>query len=138
MWTTRKIIRAAKGRIRFVALKGMSSTEVHNWCSRAKVYIDFGNHPGKDRFPREAVMAGCIVLTSRHGSAAFYEDVPIADIYKFSDVKQDMHRILQLLLDCMDNYENRTKDFDEYRNVVRQDRRRFVEQVKDIFSCKKS
>lgn len=25
---------------------------------KAKVYIDFGFHPGKDRIPREAVMCG--------------------------------------------------------------------------------
>lgn len=133
IWFTWKLMRAVKGRARFVALKGMSPAEVHNWCSRAKVYVDFGNHPGKDRFPREAAMAGCIVITSKRGAAAFHEDVPIPDAYKFNDSNQDMPRIVSLLMDCMDRYDIRKSDFDEYREFVRKDYQRFVDQVKAIF-----
>lgn len=53
--------------------------------SKSKVYIDFGNHPGKDRIPREAAISGCIVITGKRGAAAFAEDVCIPETYKFDE-----------------------------------------------------
>ena len=33
-------------------LIGMTTEEMRSCMSKSKVYIDFGNHPGKDRIPR--------------------------------------------------------------------------------------
>jgi hypothetical protein len=130
---TRKIIKAAPEGFKFVALQNMSPEEVHKWSNKAKVYIDFGNHPGKDRFPREAAMAGCIVITSKRGSAAFYEDIPINEFYKFKDSRREIPRIISLISDCMTHYDERRVDFDGYRNFIKEDRTRFIEQVKAVF-----
>lgn len=130
---TKKIINAAPNGLKFVALQNMSPKEVNMWSNRAKVYIDFGNHPGKDRFPREAAMAGCIIITSKRGSASFYEDVPIDDCYKFVDSRREIPKIIDLITDCMERYNERQSDFDCYRNFIREDRSRFIQQVKDIF-----
>ena len=130
---TRRIMKTASKRFRFVALRNMSPEVVHAWCLRAKVYIDFGNHPGKDRFPREAAMAGCIVITSKRGAAAFYEDLPIPDRYKFEDSRREIAHIIALLSDCMSQYAERQSDFADYRAFIRADRVRFEEQVKAIF-----
>lgn len=133
MHFTRRVIHRAGRNFRFVALCGMDSATVHEWCSKAKVYIDFGDHPGKDRFPREAAMAGCVVITSRCGSAAFHEDVPIPNEYKFYDKTTEIPKILSLISDCMVHFEARRGDFDEYRKFIKEDRQRFSEQVKSIF-----
>lgn len=130
---TKKIINAAPNGFKFVALQNMSPKEVNMWSNRAKVYIDFGNHPGKDRFPREAAMAGCIIITSKRGSAAFYEDVPIDDCYKFVDSRREIPKIIDLITDCMERYNERQSDFDCYRNFIREDRSRFIQQVKEVF-----
>ena len=130
---TRQIIKASPHSYKFIPLQNMSPGEVHSWCCRAKVYIDFGNHPGKDRFPREAAMAGCLVITSKRGSAAFYNDVPINDSYKFYDSRNNIPKITELILDCMNNYKKRWLDFEGYRDFIREDYTRFVKQVRAIF-----
>lgn len=46
------------------------------------IYIDFGEHPGKDRIPREAAMRDLIVITGRDGAAVNDVDVSIPKKYK--------------------------------------------------------
>jgi hypothetical protein len=129
---TEKIIKIAKD-IQFIPLINMSREEVIKTLQRAKVYIDFGNHPGKDRIPREAVILGCCVITNKRGSAAFYEDVPIPDEYKFEDRDENIPKIVDRIRDCFDNYEERYKDFEYYREVARNGTQRFIENLRKIF-----
>mmetsp|Transcript_42175 Transcript_42175/g.61623 ORF Transcript_42175/g.61623 Transcript_42175/m.61623 type:complete len:139 (+) Transcript_42175:192-608(+) len=83
---------------------------------RAKVYIDFGPHPGMDRLPREAALANCLVITNTSGAAKYKEDVPIPGQYKIS--KFDVDAIHRLLKSCLEDYEKRVKDFDAYREWI--------------------
>lgn len=129
---TKKIISSAKD-IKFVPLINMSREEVIKTLQRAKVYIDFGNHPGKDRIPREAAILGCCVITGKRGSAAFFEDVPIPDEYKFDDKKENIPKIIEKIKDCFENFEDRYKDFDYYRQVIKSEPQKFLEDLKKIF-----
>jgi len=129
---TKKIISSAKD-IKFVPLINMSRGEVIKTLQRAKVYIDFGNHPGKDRIPREAAILGCCVITGKRGSAAFFEDVPIPDEYKFEDKEENIPKIVDKIKDCFDNYEKRYEDFDYYREVIKNEPQKFIEDLKKIF-----
>lgn len=70
-------LRLAHPGLRCVALLGMSHDAVRDTLARAKVYVDFGAHPGCDRLPREAALLGCVVITNREGAAAYDEDVPL-------------------------------------------------------------
>lgn len=65
--------------IKFIALKGMTVAEIREISKKAKVYIDFGHHPGKDRIPRETAILGCIVIVGKRGSARYKEDISIND-----------------------------------------------------------
>ena len=47
----------------FIPIQNMSHTQIRNIMLQSKIYIDFGNHPGKDRIPREAAMCGCCIIT---------------------------------------------------------------------------
>ena len=63
--------------VTFVPLAGMSPAEIARTLGASAVYLDLGHHPGKDRLPREAALAGAIVLVARRGSAAYHVDVPL-------------------------------------------------------------
>jgi hypothetical protein len=129
---TKKIISSAKD-IKFIPLINMTREEVIKILQRAKVYIDFGNHPGKDRIPREAAILGCCVITGKRGSAAFFEDVPIPDEYKFEDKEESIPKIIEKIKDCFKNFEERYKDFEYYRKVIRNEPQKFIEDLKRIF-----
>jgi len=128
---TKKIIKYAKD-IRFVPIENMSREEVINLLSKSKVYIDFGNHPGKDRLPREAAISGCCVITGKRGSAAYYEDVPIPDEYKFDDKEDNIPIIIEKIKDCLNNYEKRFEDFKVYREIIKGERDKFLSDLKSM------
>jgi len=129
---TKKLISSAKD-IKFVTLVNMSRKEVIQTLQKAKVYIDFGNHPGKDRIPREAAILGCCVITGKRGSAAFYEDVPVPAEYKFEDKEENIPKIIDKIKDCFENFEERYKDFEYYRQIIKNEPQKFVEDLKKIF-----
>lgn len=129
---TRKIISKAKG-IKFIPIINMSREEVIKTLQKAKVYIDFGNHPGKDRLPREAAILGCCVITGKRGSAAHFEDVPIPDEYKFEDKEENIPKIIEKIKDCFENFETRYEDFEYYRQIIRNEPEQFLKDLKKIF-----
>lgn len=110
-------------------LAGLSLEEMRTALRTSKVYIDFGPHPGKDRIPREAAASGCCVITGRRGSAANSIDVPIPDEYKF-DGLSDIDAVSSKIRDCLTNYQERQADFESYRAWIRDEKRRFEEEVK--------
>lgn len=120
--------------IEFVPIQKMTAHEVASLLTRAKIYIDFGHHPGKDRPPREAAMAGCCVLTGRGGSAAYYEDVPISEKYKLNDTTENfVDEFGKLAKEIFENFSVHTKDFDTYRVSILEEPGIFKAQVKQIF-----
>ena len=102
---------------------------------QSKAYIDFGNHPGKDRLPREAAINGCCVITDRRGSAAFSQDVPIPDEYKFEDTDDNIPQIVDKINDTLSNYNNKKHDFDEYRNKILAEHQQFISDLSKVCSA---
>lgn len=49
---------------------GGSRADMAALFARARVYVDLGSFPGKDRMPREATTMGCIPLVSAAGASA--------------------------------------------------------------------
>jgi hypothetical protein len=94
----------------------ISPEQVRELLQRAKIYIDFGPHPGMDRLPREAALAGCLVVTNREGAAFYDQDVPLPSKYKVHNFDPDT--IHKLLKDLLDNQQERSKDLDEYRTWI--------------------
>lgn len=119
--------------IEVVPLAGLTRQGMVALLKQAKVYIDFGEHPGKDRIPREAAMCGCCVITGKRGSACYQEDVPIPPEYKFDGVPENLSAITQKITDCLRGYDRRRAHFDGYRNAIRQERARFTIDVHRIF-----
>jgi hypothetical protein len=133
---TKKIIREAS-HIKFIPLKNMSRQEVIETLKKAKVYIDFGNHPGKDRLPREAAILYCCIITNKEGSAKFYSDVPILEKYKFNNNYNEINSVVSTIEDCMNDYNKKLNDFQKYREIIKEEPNKFIDDIKKIFYYKK-
>ena len=104
----------------------------------SKIYVDFGNHPGKDRIPREAAADGCVVITNKKGSAAFQEDVPIPEQYKFDDPASQLDAIDALMHDICDNFVQHQNAFADYRSFIASEKAKFDEDVLNFISVLKT
>lgn len=129
---TTKLIKEALN-IDFIPIENMTSLEVAGLLSSAKVYIDFGNHPGKDRIPREAAVSGCCVITNREGSAYYNSDVPILEEYKFANEIENIKPIILKIENIFKNYEDEIMNFADYRNKIIREQEIFVNDLKKIF-----
>jgi hypothetical protein len=119
--------------ISFVALENMTPDEIIHLTQTSKVYIDFGNHPGKDRFPREAAIGGCCIITGKKGSAKYYEDVPINNEYKFENDTQEIPLIINKIQECFKNYDSKISDFENYRKFILSEEGKFEQDIQLIF-----
>jgi hypothetical protein len=128
---------AAAPDLAWTRLEGLSRAGVADALRRAKVYVDFGHHPGKERLPREAAAAGCCVITGMRGSAAFDEDVPIPPAYKFDDRAPLGPAAVAAIADtirvCVREYAARRADFAPYRAAVRAEQATFEAAVRALF-----
>lgn len=129
---TQHLIEAAP-ELEWKPIQNMSRAQVIDLLKKSKVYIDFGNHPGKDRLPREAAICNCCVITGRKGSAAFYEDVPIQDEFKFSDELSRIPNIIRKIRNCLSNHEHEVQKQDDYRDIIRHEEQVFEKEVRRIF-----
>lgn len=131
---TQKLISNSQN-LQWIPIQDMTTTEVHKLLRKSKVYIDFGNHPGKDRFPREAAISGCCVITGRQGSANFYQDIPISDEYKYDSSVENVPIVIDKITECLNEYEIKKDDFEVYRSFIRNEYNQFQTDVKKLF-CK--
>ncbi len=133
---TKKIIEKAP-ELKFIPLINLPYLEVINLLLKSKIYIDFGNHPGKDRFPREAAILGNIIITNKKGAAKFNEDVPIPDNYKFDDKVSNIENIIKVLHECLNTYDSKINDFNSYINFIQKDKENFINDIKNVFRLEK-
>lgn len=117
-------------------LQNLSNDEMRDIMQTSKVYVDFGNHPGKDRIPRETALCGCCVITGKRGAAANSIDVPIGDEFKFTDSPQSINAIHNKIKECMENYDVEKAKFDEYRNIILGEEEKFNSDILKIFKSK--
>ena len=89
-----------------------------------------GNHPGKDRIPREAAYCGCCVITNRKGSAEYAEDVPIPEEYKISD-EEDYETIINQIEYVMKNYDTVKEQYYPYIEKIKQEKKIFGNEVEE-------
>lgn len=129
---TKKIIEALPS-VKFVALQGMNRNQLNKAFDSAKLYIDFGHFPGKDRLPREAVLHDCCILTGKFGASKYYEDVPINDNFKYDITKSNIQQIVDKIMHILNNYEDMNRQFDSYRKIVTEEQYIFYQEIEDIF-----
>lgn len=119
----------------FFPIENMTRDQVAKLLQSAMIYIDFGRHPGKDRFPREAAMAGCCIITGKEGSAKNDIDVPIPKEYKLdigdNQFEDKFNRIVDRIYKDIDTA---CQDFNYYRESIKEEKIKFKAQVKKFIS----
>ena len=116
--------------IEFIPLQGMNREQLKELMTQSKIYIDFGHHPGKDKFPREAASCGCVIITSFEGSAQFFNDVTIDPKYKFDNTTDG---VSSLIKDIFVNYEDHFNSFNLYRKIINTEVETFKSQIKNTY-----
>ena len=119
--------------LNWIPIVNLKPIQVSELLGRAKVYVDFGHHPGKDRFPREAAILSCCIITGRRGSAFNDEDVPIARKYKIDDRAKNIPDVISLIKDVLTNYQTHVLNFDSYRKKIINEEAEFIGDVKRVF-----
>lgn len=118
----------------FFPLKGLNSQQLSEKLYDAKLYIDFGHHPGRDRMPREAAMHGCCLITGILGSAGNSVDLPISVKYKLdSSQSKFLEDFKSLATDVMVNFDKHYQAFDHYRIWLKNEPKIFKQQIADYF-----
>lgn len=115
----------------WMPIQNMTPSQICQLMRESKLYIDFGNHPGKDRMPREAAICGCCILTGKKGAAANDIDIMIPSKYKFNDT--DYNAISSKIKEMLNTYEDIVSDFDSYREKIRNEEAVFDAEIKNIF-----
>lgn len=108
---------------KFIPIENMTVAEIKSLMEESMLYIDFGNHPGKDRIPREAAMCGCCVITNREGSANNDLDIPLNGLYKVA--KRNFNKVPFIIKRVLDCFDVACHDFDGYRVVIKSEKTRF-------------
>ena len=118
----------------FEPLKGLNREQLSEKLYQAKLYIDFGHHPGRDRMPREAAMHGCCLITGKLGSAGNMVDLPIPPQYKLdSNTNGFVEQFGLLAADVMGDFPAHFTAFDPYRKWLQNEPRIFKEQIAAYF-----
>lgn len=130
---TNKLIALMHHDVKFVPIKNMSREQIIDTMRHSMVFIDFGYFPGKDRLPREAAMCGLCLVTCKQGSARYVKDLNIPNSYKIDNLNYaDLGFIEVQIHDIMDNFEEHSKMFDQYRSWVKQEKYMFQQGIKKL------
>lgn len=119
--------------LNWIPIKGMIPTQVAELMNKAKLYVDFGYHPGKERMPREACIMRCCMIIGKSGSAAYTEDMPIPERYRFDKSEALIPEIITRINECLGSYETLVTDFEPYRKVLYREEQKFKNDVQKVF-----
>jgi hypothetical protein len=119
--------------LKWMPLVNMSPQQVAGWMNRAKLYVDFGYHPGKERMPREACIMRCCLIIGKTGSAAYQQDMPIPEKYRFEKSADNIPGIIKQIKNCLTNYDEIINDFEPYRQTLYQEKEKFINDIKNVF-----
>lgn len=130
----KRLMETGHGNFKWMPIRGLKPSQVREVMRSAKLYVDFGHHPGRDRMPREAAMSGCCVLTGRRGSAANDYDVPIPAFYKVDEQQTGWeHEAILKIEDIVSDYDAHASVFAPYREWISGQQAQFMEEVRAAF-----
>lgn len=127
-----KIIQLTKD-INWIPIKDMTPQQVSETMQKAKVYIDFGYHPGKERMPREACLMDCCMIIGKDGSAKYKEDMPIPDNFHFEKKEELITEISNKVRECINNYSTVIQMFQPYKKILLNEKEEFYNAIDTVF-----
>lgn len=116
------------------ALINMSPDEVAHWMNKSKLYVDFGYHPGQERMPREAILMSCCVITGSQGSAAYQDDVPLPEGFKFNEAIDSPEAVANQIKLTLNKFEDKIKLFSDYKQKILAEKENFDQAVNHVFN----
>jgi hypothetical protein len=119
--------------VEFVAIRDMTKAQVRDALFQARVFIDFGHQPGKDRVPRESAIAGAVVLLHAAGAANHFGDHPLLPEYRFTQDDVLSGKLHSRLDDILDNPDAHFAAQRLYRQTILLEREQFDMQVRSFF-----
>lgn len=132
---TERLMKESPAAATWVPLENMTPAEVGALLNRAKIYIDFGEHPGRDRIPREAAIRNCCVVTGLRGAAANTVDIPIPPTYKIDETAVGaFEQINNLLVEILSDHATHITGFSGYRDAIREQESAFEKEVARLLS----
>jgi hypothetical protein len=115
-------------------LVNMSADSVYKSLSSTTIYLDLGQHPGKDRLPREAAHLGAVTIVARRGAGAYTQDVPLPWIHKVQPTDSEfLKTTVALLEDIMTDPQPHRDSQDEYRASLVREKLMFFGEVHRAF-----
>ncbi|MBW3617990.1 MAG: hypothetical protein KY446_09620 [Proteobacteria bacterium] len=99
----------------------------------APVHLDFGHFPGKDRTPREAAVAGSVVLVHRKGAGANPEDFPLDDRFKFDRGEVDTGALNRKVAAILSDPAAAWRAQEPFRALIRREKQQFEREVREVF-----
>lgn len=118
---------------RSVPLRGFTRREMIQAFQAAPVHLDFGHFPGKDRTPREAAVAGSVVLVHRKGAGTNPEDFPLDDPFKFDGGEVDTGALNRKLAAILSDPAAAWRAQEPFRALIRREKQQFEREVGEVF-----
>jgi hypothetical protein len=133
---TPQLIEASKGVLQWVPVTGLSKNEVAEIMAYSKVYVDFGAHAGRTRLPREAIAAGCVVVTGRRGAAGNDVDLPLPSGYAFDESEPGVLTVvLNRIALCVMQFDVATSEHADVRADVAAQQRHSVDAATRVLAA---
>lgn len=131
---TQRLIDASRSTLEWQPIEGLDADGVADLLGSAKLYVDFGQHPGRDRIPREAALAGCCVVTGRRGAAGHASDLPIPERFRMDDSSPDLvGEFIELAADTIERFDEVRQEFDDYRAWILGQRQAFHAETAELW-----
>ena len=118
-------------------IKNMSPAQVRELLTAAKIYVDFGNFPGRERIPREAALSGCVIVTGFRGAAANDVDFNIPAEFKFDERAVAPQAVVDKIRDVLNNFETAFAAQENFRTSLLTAQKNFSDALIDAFGLKK-
>jgi hypothetical protein len=113
-------------------LRGMTKEGIGAALRRARVYVDFGHLPGKDRLPREAAAAGAVVFVRRLGAGRFAEDFPVPDHFRFDEADVASGELARRVAEVQADPAPHWAQQEDFRARIRAERSELADQLRAI------
>lgn len=119
--------------INFIPIKNMTPEEISDLFRKVKLYVDFGNFPGPERLPKEAVYNGANILVAYKNAAKNDFDIAIPEQYKIKDYNNE-ELVVKLIKEMLTNYDKQYNDFEKFRVQIDKLESNFIVAIKTIFN----
>lgn len=122
---------------KFVPLENLNSYQLKNLFQEAKLYIDFGRLPGKDRIPREALLNNCCILLGQRGAGLNDSDFAVPKKYKINlNNPSYIDDTLVAIEDIFNNFTKNILEQEQYKLQILNEKNQFFANVKNFIDEK--